>query len=230
MKVKCIIVDDEPISRDILKKYMKDLPLLELVAECSDAFEASEALSKHEIDLVFLDINMPRLSGISFAKSLRNAPSIIFTTAYPEYAVDGFDLNAIDYLVKPFSLERFIKAINKALDKLQKDKADEYKTENIILRSEKRIYSIPRNSIEYIEGCGDYIKVCLHDNKKLIVHQTLKNFTSSLPQNEFMRVHKSYSVRIKAIEYIKGNMAYIGKITVPISPAQKTELLQIFQA
>src|SRR5215467_5782991 len=120
---KCLVIEDEPLAQDVLKKYIGDHPSLELVAVCADALEAQQLLSKHQVAVIFLDINLPRLSGIGFLKSLSNPPAIVFTTAYSEYAVEGFELDAIDYLVKPFSFERFLKAVNKVIDKLEKKDA-----------------------------------------------------------------------------------------------------------
>lgn len=192
MRIKCIIVDDEPLSQDVLKKYINESPMLELVNICSDAFEANNVLQAGNIQLMFLDINMPKLSGIRFVKTLSNPPLVIFTTAYPEYAIDGFEVDAIDYLVKPFSYERFLKATNKAIEKINflhlKSPAH---TEFILLKSDKKVFKINFNEINYLQSFGDYVKVFTCE-KCLIVHDTFKNILEQLPSQSFLRIHKSY--------------------------------------
>ena len=250
-----MIIDDEPASRDILKRYIRDSPGLSLQCECRDAFEASEQLSDQPVDLLFLDINMPRLSGVSFARSLSRAPLIIFTTAYPEYAVEGFELEAVDYLVKPFSFERFLKAVNRAIDRSgqaekqgmtqhgtlpDQDSRSEtdappdqdahslhsaHSEAAILIRSEKKIYSIRLSTLSHIEGCGDYIKVHLCDGKMLVVHDTIKRFLGNLPHGTFMRIHRSWVINVSRIEFIEGNRVHIGKTSIPVSPVYKQELL-----
>lgn len=226
MIATCIIVDDEPISRDILRKYIKDIPGLQLAAECGDAFEASALLADKKVDIIFLDINMPRLSGISFARSLKNSPMIIFTTAYPNYAVEGFDLDAIDYLVKPFSLERFMRAVNKAFESLKSSENKENPEVTILVRSDKKIYALKPMEIAYVEACGDYIKIILTDNQTLIVHETMKRFVSTLPENCFMRIHKSYAINLSHVEFIDGNQLHITQKSLPISTSLRQELLE----
>lgn len=221
----CMIIDDEPASRDILKRYICELPGLSLECECRDAFEASEKLSENSPDLLFLDINMPRLSGISFARSLSRAPLIIFTTAYPEYAVEGFELEAVDYLVKPYSFERFLKAVNRAFDRLEQAAPGEQKESTLLIRSDRKIYNLRTSELSWIEGCGDYIKVHLQDGKMLVVHDTIKDFIGGLPQRTFMRIHRSYVVNVSRIEYIEGNMVHIEGTSVPASPVYRQELL-----
>jgi len=224
-----MIIDDEPLSRDVLRKYIGELKDLTLVAECHNAFEATALLSKEEIDLLFLDINMPGLSGISFARSLTVSPLIIFTTAYPEFAVEGFELNALDYLVKPFSFERFLKAVNRATERLTALNTEVDSSRKIVLKADKKIYALDFSEIAYAEGQGDYMKVHL-PNKVLVVHQTLKSFMESLPEEEFMRIHKSYLVNLKHIEFIEGNQVKIGKGLIPVSPLNREELIQRFSS
>ena len=224
-----MIIDDEPLSRDVLRKYIGELPDLTLVAECHDAFEATAFLNTNQVDLLFLDINMPGLSGISFARSLTLSPLIIFTTAYPEYAVEGFELNALDYLVKPYSFERFFKAVNRAKERLLKLNSEGDTTRKIILKADKKIYSISFSEIKYIEGQGDYLKIHLVD-KVLVVHQTLKSIMESLPEEEFMRIHKSYLVNLNHIEFIEGNQVKVGENQIPVSPPNREELLERFSS
>jgi len=225
MNIHCIIVDDEPASRGILKKYLEDVPGLHLMAECRDALEASGVINRQKVDLVFLDINMPGLSGVSFARSLSSAPAIIFTTAYPEYAVEGFELNAADYLVKPFSFERFLKAVNRAAERMGTAGNTRKGKGSILVKSEKKIYNINLDDLQVIEGCGDYIKLAL-TGQTLVVHDTMKRFLTELPSDRFMRVHKSFAIQIGAIEYLEGNRVMIAGREIPVSPDQKPALLE----
>jgi DNA-binding LytR/AlgR family response regulator len=223
----CLIVDDEPLSRDVLRKYILQVKDLQLVGECGDAAEATHQLNKMRVDMIFLDINMPGLSGISFARSLITAPLIIFTTAYPEYAVEGFEVDATDYLVKPYSFVRFLKAVNRAFERLQETGNSVVSQDKILVKSDKKIYALQFSDLLFIEGLGDYIQ--LHtERKKLVVHDTMKNFLESLPEQEFMRIHKSYVVNLKRIEYIEGNQVRIGEHSLPVSPALREELLTRF--
>ncbi len=225
----CMIVDDEPLSRDILRKYIAEVKDLDLVAECSDGFEATHQLIQHPVDLIFLDINMPGLTGISLARSLSSAPLIIFTTAYPEFAVEGFELNALDYLVKPYSFERFLKAANKALVKLSSENESGFPTQKILVKADKKLFALEPASILYIEGQGDYIRIHM-ENMKLMVHDTIKNFMESLPEDRFMRIHKSWVVNLGKISFIEGNMVRIASEFLPVSPALKEELMERFSA
>lgn len=223
----CILIDDEPLSRDVLRRYIDEVSDLEIVAECSDAIEATHQINQNRVDILFLDINMPGLSGISFARSLTVSPLIIFTTAYPEYAVEGFELDATDYLVKPYSFERFLKAVNRALERLRENHQAEGRTGKILVKADKKLYALPFNEILFIEGQGDYIRIHTHQHK-LMVHDTIKNFLESLPAEEFMRTHKSFVVNLKHIEFIEGNQITIAQQALPVSPAHRDELLSRF--
>jgi DNA-binding LytR/AlgR family response regulator len=225
----CLIVDDEPLSRDILRKYISEVKDLDLVAECSDGFEATHQLVQKDIDLLFLDINMPGLTGISLARSLDKTPLIIFTTAYPEFAVEGFELDALDYLVKPYSFERFLKAANKALGRISTDKGGRGPAQKILVKADKKFYALEPGHILYIEGKGDYIRIHMED-KKLMIHDTLKNFMESLTVESFMRVHKSWVVNMEKINFIEGNMIRISSEIIPLSPTHREELLERFSA
>lgn len=220
----CLIIDDEPLSRDVLRKYIGELQDLSLVAECRDAFEATRLLSREKVDILFLDINMPGLSGISFARSLKVSPLIIFTTAYPEFAVEGFELDALDYLVKPFSFERFLKAVNRAQERLIETKSEEETARKIVLKADKKIYAIDFSDMLFVEGQGDYIKVRLKD-KVLVVHSTIKCMMESLPE-DFFRIHKSFVVNLRKISFIEGNQVRVGEHTIPVSPPNREELIQ----
>jgi DNA-binding LytR/AlgR family response regulator len=229
--IKCIIVDDEPLSQEVVERYVNDFPRLELFATCSNAIEAIEVIQNQSIDLIFLDINMPKLSGINFLKSLNNPPLVIFTTAYPEYAVQGFDLDVVDYLLKPFSFDRFLKAVNKAIIKLnilnegKKTNAGNSNEQNyLLIKADKKIYKTDYDDILYFQSCGDYVKIIAKE-KTLISHKTLKDIYSELPEHLFVRIHKSYIIPLKRISFIEGNRIYIGKESLPIGLSFKENLL-----
>ena len=220
----CLIVDDEPLSRDVLRKYIAEVKDLQLLAECRSAVEASHQMNLQQVDIIFLDINMPGLSGISFARSLKASPLIVFTTAYPEYAVEGFELDATDFLVKPYSFERFMKAVNKALERLSNNNIPTADEGKILVKADKKLYALKLSDILLVEGQGDYIRIRT-TGENLVVHNTIKNFLNNLPANEFMRIHKSYVVNLKRIEYIEGNQVRVGEHTLPVSPVHREELL-----
>ncbi|WP_299119141.1 LytTR family DNA-binding domain-containing protein [uncultured Tenacibaculum sp.] len=218
MNIRCLIIDDEPSSQNVLKLFINKIEYLELIHICNDALEALDFLKSNDIDLLFLDINMPQLSGISFYKSLKNPPKVIFTTAYSEYALDGFEVDAIDYLLKPFSFDRFLKAVSKI--KNLKDNSIDY----IIIKSEKKLHQIKVNDIYYIEGLGDYIKVHLKDTF-LITYKTLKKITDLLPKSYFVQVHKSYIINKNRLDYIEGNLAVINSKNIPLGQKYKSTFL-----
>jgi DNA-binding LytR/AlgR family response regulator len=221
---RCAIIEDEPLAQNVLKKYIGDYPLLELAAVCGDAIEAQALLTGGDIQLIFLDINLPRLSGISFLKTLSHPPMVIFTTAYPEFAVEGFELDAVDYLLKPFSFERFLKAVNKALSKLGNSrlkKAGEKSVDTFIfLKADKKVYKIDFEKILYVEATGDYVKVVATDNQYL-VNNTLKNLLEELPPAGFIRVHKSYIISLDKIRFVEGNYIKIADSDIPIGAAYR---------
>ena len=221
MSIKCIIVDDEPLSRDVLETYITDHPDLDLTASCKDAFEAMAALEKEQIDLMFLDINMPKLSGINFYKSLNQKPNVVFTTAYPEFAVEGFELNAIDYLLKPFSFERFIQAVNKVKEKSKSPQAEGH----ILMKADKKMYKVDYGEILFFEALGDYVKAHLQD-KVLIVTTTLKKLLAELPSDQFFQTHKSFIISKQKIAYVEGNQIKIGDKMVGIGQAFKEAVLR----
>jgi DNA-binding LytR/AlgR family response regulator len=228
MKVNCIIVDDEPASREILEKYIADCPTLNLVESCKNAFEASEIISNNPIQLIFLDINMPKLSGIKFYRSLTNPPFVIFTTAYPEFAVEGFEVSAVDYLLKPFPFERFLKAVNKAVDVLKNKSNDNRTIEHILLKSDKKIHQVNINEIYHLEAIGDYVKV-FYNGKSIMVHETFQNLLNQLPNNLFVRIHKSHAIAIKKIVTIEGNMVKIKDKQLPIGQTYRAEFMNLIK-
>lgn len=224
--IKCLIVDDEPLSRQVLKGFASDHPDLELAGECKDALEAMSFLEKHEVDLLFLDINMPKLSGVNFYKSLQKKPEVIFTTAYSEFAVEGFELNAIDYLMKPIAFERFIKAIQKVKDKLGQNNSSIPNQDYIMLKADKKMYRTSFEDILFCEALGDYVKVHLSD-KVLIVTTTMKKLLTELPEQIFLRTHKSYIINKTKVEYIEGNQIKIGEGLVSIGQSYRDEVMRV---
>ncbi|HEX6168399.1 MAG TPA: LytTR family DNA-binding domain-containing protein [Chitinophagaceae bacterium] len=224
---KCMIVEDEPLAQNVLKKYIGDHPSLELVAICNDALEAQAILTQQNVHLIFLDVNLPKLSGINFIKTLVHPPLIVFTTAYPEFAVEGFELNAIDYLLKPFSFERFLKAVNKVHEKLNAP-ATQNSSENelsfIFLKADKKIHRVELETIHYIEAIGDYMKV-VTDSGQLIVNETMKKLLEELPARSFMRVHKSFIISRNKIKYIEGNYVQVEEKSIPIGATYRNEVL-----
>lgn len=222
----CIVIEDEPLAQNVLKKYIGEHPSLELVSVCADAIEAQAILTQQNIHLFFLDINLPKLSGVNFIKTLIHPPLIIFTTAYPEFAVEGFELNAVDYLLKPFSFERFLKAVNKAIEKLSQ--ATQVNTTGnssfIFIKSDKKIHKVDLESIQYIEAIGDYMKV-VTDSGQLIVNETMKKMQEELPANLFIRVHKSFIISRSKIRFIEGNYVQIADKSIPIGATYRSEVL-----
>lgn len=234
--IKAIIVDDEPLAQEVLETYISQLPDIELIKKCNNAFEAGECLRQHQVDLMFLDIQMPQLSGVEFVKTLTNPPYIIFTTAYPDYAVEGFELNAVDYLLKPISLERFMKAVNKVAAKIhaRTGEKDPEKTEAnddfFFVKADKKLVKVNFDDILYIEGLKDYVIIRL-ENSRVITLQTMKSLEDRLPLNKFKRIHRSFIVNIKRINAILGNMVEImeaGKVKqLPIGKNYRDELLEM---
>lgn len=224
--LNCLIVDDEPLSQDVLKKYILDTPGLNLIGCCYNALEAIEMIRDYPIDLIFLDINMPKLTGINFIKSIDNPPMVIFTTAYPQYAVEGFDLDAVDYLLKPISFERFLKGANKAFEIFSRKSVFSVPGNEgfMTIKADKKIHRIDYSDILFFQSYGDFVKVHLSDNRVLITSDTLKNLERQLP-GQFMRVHKSYILSISRIKFIEGNMARIGNFEIPLSQGQREVLL-----
>jgi DNA-binding LytR/AlgR family response regulator len=233
MKLRCLIIEDEPLSQDVIINYIKECPSLELVNVCHDAFAANEVIRSTPVDLLFLDINLPGLSGIRFIRTLTQPVMVIFTTAYPEFAVEGFETDAIDYLVKPFSFERFLKAVNKALKEAKylqersSGKEDKPSAEPgfILVKADKKVYRINFSDIGWIEAIGDYVKVVTHE-KSLLTHETLKNMTEQLPEDLFTQVHKSYVVNMQKIQYIEGNQIKIMNNLIPIGLVFKENLMK----
>ena len=222
--IQCAIIEDEPLAQNILKKYIEDHPALELTAVCNNAEEAQKILLRRNVQLLFLDINLPKLSGISFLKTLPHQPLVIFTTAYPEYAVEGFELDAIDYLLKPFSFERFLKAANKAVRQFDKQETAEHAPPSFIfLKADKKVHKVNLDDILYIEAAGDYLKV-ITERDQYMVNDTLKGLQDELPSFQFIRVHKSYIISRNKIKFFEGNYVKVGNADIPIGNSYKEEI------
>ncbi len=217
----CLIIDDEPIARDILRTYISDTPRLTLSGECESAVNALSCLKERNVDLIFLDINMPKLSGISFLKSLSAPPKVILTTAYSEYALEGYELDVVDYLLKPFSFERFLKAVNKVPEPSDNDES------YVVIKADGKTYRIDEDDILFAESQGDYIT--LHTTReRYTFNQTLTSFTDQLSASRFLRVHRSYLVSLQQIDYVEGNMIHIKGRDIPVGQAYKEEFKNSF--
>lgn len=223
MKLRCLVIDDEPLSQEVMTDFVAACPELELVAVHNDALEAAESLKKENIHLLFLDINMPKLSGIGFVKTLKEPPLFVFVTAYPEYAVEGFEVDAVDYLLKPVSFERFRLAVNRALDRF--NQKAENKASHILLRSDKKDYRVGFDEIIYLEARGDYVRFVLKD-QALMVHGRLKDFIGQLPVEDFSQIHKSFVVSLSKVAYIEGNQIDVGEKRLPVSLSFRNSLLE----
>ncbi len=217
-----MIVEDEPFSQEITADYINNCPELNLVHICNNAMEANSFLLHNSVDLLFLDINMPSISGLDWWKSLVAPPQVIFITAYPEYAVEGFNLNAVDYLLKPFSFERFLQAVNKFFAKKQSADENPMKT-TIMVKSNKKIYPVKYTDITHLEANGDYLKLYRNDDY-LLVHDTLKNFYQQLPRKQFIRVHRSFVINISKIDFIEGNRIAIGEHRISFTESYREQL------
>ncbi|AQS93948.1 DNA-binding response regulator [Polaribacter sp. BM10] len=230
-KITCVIVDDEPVARDILTSYVAKIPSLELVATCKNAMEAFQVSNTQNIDIFFLDINMPDISGLSVAKSINQKSKIIFTTAYREYAVDGFDLQAVDYLLKPISFDRFLQAINKLFNQNSKVSSEISSEENLVkndfifVRSDRKMLKINFDELLYVESLSDYIKLHLKD-KVITTRETISNIETKLPAKNFLRIHRSFIVNLKKATSYTNEFVEIGKNAIPISRTYKENVLK----
>lgn len=234
MKINCIIVDDESIARKGLKKYIDSIDFLVLKGVCNNAMQANTLLKTERIDLVFLDIEMPLITGMEFLKSLSKPPKVIFTTAYSEYAIDSFQFDVIDYLVKPISPERFLQACNKAYNVFESSK-QESKTvvteekesdDYLLVKVDKELVKIEYEKILYIEGMQNYIKIHTVDNNYMVL-VPLKNVFNLLPANKFHQVHKSYIVALDKVQAISGNQLVISNVKIPVSRSNKEEIVKL---
>jgi len=235
MKLRCLIVDDEPIARQILEKYIAQVEALHLAGQCGNAFEALNVLHQSPIDILFLDIKMPTLSGLDLLKTLQKPPKVILTTAFSEFGVESYEYGITDYLLKPIAFERFLKAVNKVLLPGQKE-ADTEKTgeksseqEFIFFKADKKIHKLYFKEILFFEGCGNYIKVYTEQAQPLMVLEKLGDLEGKLPEKQFLRVHKSFIVNVAHIHQIEGNTLKIKDKSVGISATYKQNIALLFK-
>jgi len=229
----CIIVDDEPLARQGMEMNISNVSSLELLGSFSNALAANDFIRKQRVDLMFLDINMPELSGLDFLKSLRDAPLVIFTTAYPQYALESYELDAIDYLVKPIRVERFLKAVNKAenhLKLLQQDnntsQVENIAEDFVFIKADRKYFKIYFKDILYIEGLKDYVVIYTSDNNKIITSMNVKTIGAQLPETIFARVSKSYIVNIMHITSFDNELVYVHNTEIPLGQSFKDEFIQ----
>lgn len=223
--IRYLIIDDEQMAHEIIKGYCDQLPDMELKKHCYDALEAIQYLNAHAVDLIFLDLNMPKLKGFDFLRTLAKPPKVIVTTAYSEYALEGYELNVADYLLKPFSFERFLTAVNKAMGSQasEANKVVERKStepNRIFLKGDKKHHQVLIGDIRYIEASGNYTKV-VTGNETIVTRETFTNLLASLPAAEFLQVHKSFAVAPQFIKSIEGNEITIGAARIPIGKMYK---------
>lgn len=231
MTINCIIIDDEPLARTGLKEYIADIDFLNLVGEYDNALSATEMIGSGTVHLIYLDIQMPKITGLDFFKTLKDPPAVIFTTAYPQYALDGFEVNALDYLVKPISFDRFLKAAMKAkefYEVRQKNKTaleTEATPEYFFIKADNKLVKILFNDILFVEALQNYVTIHT-STKKYISYLTFKSVEDYLPANRFIKVHKSYIIAASKIDSIDGNEIRLGEYRVPISRGLKDEVTE----
>lgn len=236
VSIQCLIVDDEPMARDVIRRYIEKVPVLHLAGECGNAIDAMMFLHNETVDLIFLDIRMPHLSGTDFVKSLRNIPKVIFTTAYKEYALEGFELNVVDYLLKPIRFDRFLRAVSKAFPQKNEELASnnvavvpqEKKINSgfIYLKADRKMIRVMLDDILYIESARDYLKVTTQTNT-IITRQTISSIEAMLSDNEFIRIHRSYLVSIKKITSFTHETVEIGTKELPIGKYYLNSFLKL---
>ena len=230
--VSCIIVDDESIARDILGSHLSKIDNIEVLASCSSAVEAFNIVSTSKVDLIFLDINMPDISGISFAKSINKNSKIIFTTAYREYAIDGFELQAVDYLLKPISFERLLRAVNLFFEVYVNSEIsiqnEETLTDFTFVRSDRKMIKIDFKDVIYIESLSDYVRFHLKD-KTITSRDTISAIEAKLPKSNFIRIHRSYIVAMSQISSFTNEQITIKNKALPISRSYKKEVLRLLE-
>jgi len=241
MKLRCVIVDDEFLARKYLKDYVSKLPMLELTGDFNSPLKAMELIKGGEVDLLFLDIQMPDITGIDFLKTMDKAPHVVLTTAYEEYALQAYELNVADYLLKPFSFERFLKAVNKVQEMAEKDQKlqtgqkepgdvmqkPQLKEDHLIIRADRKLYKINYEDLLYMEGQKAY--VTFHTKKRNITAlASLRDLEEQLPSSHFMRIHKSYIVSIHEIESLEGNQVEIGGTHLSVGKSYRPALEKVF--
>ena len=230
MKLNCLVVDDEQLARELLAEYISKVPFLELKGLVKNPVEVAEILEGETIDILFLDIQMPDITGIELLKTLTHKPVVIFTTAYSEYALEGYELDVLDYLVKPFSFERFMKSVNKAVELIklkQKSAIPVSGQEYISIHADHKIYSIRLDDILYIEGLREYVSYYTSE-KRIVTLASLKNLEETLPESMFMRIHKSYIIPVRKVKAVEGNMIDLGIKKIPIGRSYRDKVFKVF--
>lgn len=231
--ISCLIIDDESIAREVIATHLSKIENINVIAQCSNAIEAFNHISNHIIDLVFLDINMPEITGIAFAKSINKNIKVIFTTAYRDYAVEGFELQAVDYLLKPISFERLLKAVNTYFEVYNKPTNQVENQAEIgdfmFVRSERRMLKIVFNEIIYIESYSDYIKIHIKNKTTIVTRETISSIEAKLPKNEFIRIHRSYIIALNCIDSFTNEQIIISGKSLPISRGYKKEVLSLLE-
>ncbi|MGZ2369664.1 LytR/AlgR family response regulator transcription factor [Ancylomarina sp. YFZ004] len=228
-KIRCLLLDDEPIAIRIIERHLESFPEMEVVGRFNSSPSAMSFLRENEVDLIFSDIEMPQMNGLQFLKSLKNAPALIFTTAYRNYAVEAFDLDVVDYLMKPISLDRMARAVNRYHDRQKKQleaviaitPADEM----INLKVDKKIVRLSLDKIDYFESFGDYA-ICRHEGGKLVSRETLSHLVDMLPSDRFIRIHRQFIVPLAKIESISGNTVYLREKELPVGRSYRNDLKQ----
>jgi DNA-binding LytR/AlgR family response regulator len=232
MKTKCLIVDDEPLARDLIRGHVEKLENFEIVAECSDAMKALNILREKQVNLIFMDIQMPQITGIEFLKTLKYPPKVIITTAYREYALEGFELDVVDYLLKPITFERFLKSVNKYYQMCQDDvqlnggsSAEKLGDESFVyIKENKKVVKVYLSEIRYIEGLSEYVQI-FTDKRKIITKTSMAQMEEKLPAENFLRIHKSFIVSIGKIEAFTANTIEIQGKELPIGRSFKNAAL-----
>ena len=233
--MKYIIVDDEPLAHDVIESFCELLPHLSLEKHCYNAMEAMQYLNNNTVDFMFLDINMPKLTGFDFLRTLTNPPKIIVTTAYKEFALEGYELNVSDYILKPFSFDRLVKAINKAISEVPKNVQTTIAPDSsevpsrLFLKGDKKYHQIHLDNILYIEAYGNYSKVYLKD-EMIVSHEKISHFEELLNAANFLRVHKSFIVAINKIKFIEGNRILINDHKIPIGQTYKSNINKLYNS
>ena len=228
MQLSCLIVDDEVLAQDVIERYISNIPTLKLLGKCDNAVEAISFLHNNRVDLMFLDLNMPELSGLDMLRTLTNPPKVILTTAYSEYALESYEFGVIDYLLKPIKLERFIKAVNKVVEQsgvsvLSKEVVEENIRQTIFIKDDQATYQLDLDKISFIEAYGNYLKI--HTPEKVyVIRDTMTDMERKLPSTIFMRIHKSYIISLVKIDSISGNRVFIKEKELPIGEMYKLAL------
>lgn len=219
---RCLIIEDEPLAQLVLERYIARVPSLDLAGKCATAVEAFEALHRDKIDLIFLDIRLPHINGMDFLKSLKDPPMVVFTTAYPEYAAQSYDLEAVDYLLKPITEERFLRCVDKILQRAPAPAAREH----LILKVDSSLVRVPLEDIFYIESLKDYVRVVVTGGAH-VTHMTMKALEMLLPPGSFVRIHRSYLVSLKKVTVLGTNTIKVGDKQLPVGESYRKKVSEL---